>query len=224
MCFCRMLWSYAHLHRVSNNNNNNIPAMADPLDVGAGAQWPSHVLFGVGVCLGEGRLPTLGAPFSGCLVKLGVSQSNVQSSPSLDILFLQAFGAMLVHAGAGSRENPWVGGRRLWSGSRNNPVLHRQRGGHPCRQQRHVFRRAFLSVHRQSGGHSSCSCESGTHGVQTVQQTSEIFAVDVLVIMQLKFQSKVYGLDMQLSYRGWYTQCKLCLRPRRFRRCCSGTC
>ena len=28
---------------------------------------------------------------------------------------------------------------RLWSGSRNSPALHRQRGGHSCRQQTRVF-------------------------------------------------------------------------------------
>ena len=34
------------------------------------------------------------------------------------------------------------------------------------RQQRQVFRRAFLFVHRHRDGHSSCSCGTGTHGVQ----------------------------------------------------------
>ena len=29
---------------------------------------------------------------------------------------------------------------------------------------------------------------------------------------------------LQLCYRGWYPQCKLCRRMRRFRRCSSGTC
>ena len=37
---------------VKNNNNN--PATADPLDVGAGALWPSHPPFGVEVCLEVG--------------------------------------------------------------------------------------------------------------------------------------------------------------------------
>ena len=85
---------------------------------------------------------------------------------------------------------------RLSSGSKNNPVLHRQRGGHPCRQQRQVLRRVFLPVHRQSDGHSSCSCETGTHGVQTAQQTVGIFVVDVPVIMQFEFkQSKCVRVE-----------------------------
>ena len=39
--------------------------------------------FGVGLCLGVGRLPSLGAASQGRLVKLGVSQSNVQKLVNL---------------------------------------------------------------------------------------------------------------------------------------------
>ena len=42
----------------------------------------------------------------------------------------------------------------------------RRRGGHPRRQQRKVTRRAFLPVHRQSDGYSSCSCCTGARCVQ----------------------------------------------------------
>ena len=78
---------------------------------------------------------------------------------------------------------------RLWSGSRNNPVLHRQRGGHPCRQQRQVFRVPFFQfIYR--GMDTSCSCDTGTHGVQTLQKTVD-------VIMQFEFQqSKLYDLNV----------------------------
>ena len=57
--------------------------MADPLDVWAGVQWPSHSSFGVGVCLGEGRwIHSEGGPSQGRLVKLEVSRTLKHFSKS----------------------------------------------------------------------------------------------------------------------------------------------
>ena len=51
-----------------------------------------------------------------------------------------------------------------------------------------MFCCACLLVHRQGDGHSSCSCGTGSRGVQIVQKTVEIAAVDVPVLVSDKFQ------------------------------------
>ena len=144
------------------------------------------------MCFGVGRwIHSEGGPSQGRLVKPGVSQNFLRRSGGLR---------------RGSEAEAMAGWRswwkllpfpsfKLWSGSRNNPVLHRERGGHPCRQ-RQVFCRALIPVHRQSDGHSSCSCETVPTGCK-LRRKLEIFAVDVPVNMQL-FQQFNSFLNVKL--------------------------
>ena len=84
---------------------------------------------------------------------------------------------------------------RSWCGAdRNNPLLHRQRGGHPCHGCFAVPLFRFIDSVTDT---PVVSCETGTHQVQTLPKTVEIFAVDVPVMMQFEFQQpKVHELNV----------------------------
>ena len=81
------------------------------------------------------------------------------------------------HGGGG---RPGRGGK--WGGS-GGAV---RRCGHPRRQQRKVACRAFLPVHRQSDGHSRCSCCTGTRWSSYTGNRGNL-GVHVLVNFNEKF-------------------------------------